>query len=446
MSDMTKLLRDLSIEKLQQLVRQSKNYKKSANEGIIKKYDRNMENKYPLSYAQQRLWIINQYNPSSAAYNIATVVTIEGVFSIQALEYSLNEILQRHESLRTSFINSDGKVYQTIATKCKIEMPIIDIRNLSSNEVDSEWRKIMAQEISQPFDLQVPPLLRVMLVQFEENKYKLLFTMHHIISDGWSLGVLIKEMNRYYEAFVSGKHHEMSELAIQYLDFSLWQKNYLQGSVYEEQLSYWKKNLQGKLPVLQLPTNRPRPLVQSFRGERLYFEIPRDLVNKIKKLISTEEITLFMALLSAYATLLYRYSLQKDILIGTSIANRNKKEWEALIGFFVNTLVIRCDLSKQPTFKELFSRVRETCLGAFANQDFPFEKIVEELHVEREASYQPVVQTYFSLQNVQEINLKMKNLTMEMKELDTKTSKFDISLTLRESNDLLIGEFEYSTD
>ena len=351
----------------------------------------------PLSFAQQRLWFLDQYEPNSSVYNIPSALRLKGSLDIAALEQSLNEIVRRHESLRTTFAAVDGEPLQLIAPALRMSVPITDLTHHSASDREHEAQRLATEQAREPFDLSQGPLLRVLLLCLGQDDHVLVLSMHHIVSDGWSRGVFYHELSMLYQAYTQGNPSPLSELPIQYADFAVWQRQWLQGEVLEDQLSYWKKQLAGAPALLQLPTDRPRPAVQSYRGAVQSIELSQELTQGLQALSARQGVTLFMTLLAVFQTLLYRYTGQNDIVVGSPIANRNRAEIEGLIGFFVNTLVLRTDLSGNPTFKELLTRVRETALGAYTHQDLPFEKLVEELHPQRSLSRSPLVQVLFNL-------------------------------------------------
>ncbi|MFB3092706.1 MAG: condensation domain-containing protein, partial [Dehalococcoidia bacterium] len=353
----------------------------------------------PLSFAQQRLWFLEQWEPNSSIYNVPVALRLTGPLNVAALEQSLNEISRRHEALRTTFSVVDGQPAQVIAPKLNLTLPVLDLRELTEIERDAEVQRLVVEEAQAPFDLAQGPLLRASLLRLGQEEHVLMLTMHHVVSDGWSLNVLFRETTTLYQAFSTGEPSPLPEIPIQYADFALWQRQWLQGEELESQLAYWKEQLDGIPPVLELPTDRPRPAVETFRGAQQFLLLPDALTRSLKALSQREEVTLFMTLLAAFQTLLHRYTGQDDILVGFPIANRNRAEIEGLIGFFVNTLVLRTDLSGEPTFRELLGRVREVALDAYTHQDLPFEKLVAELHPERDISRNPLFQVIFQLFN-----------------------------------------------
>jgi len=403
-------------------------------------------NTFPLSFSQQRLWFLDQLEPGNPVYNIPSAVRLTGKLNVSALKRSINEVVRRHESLRTTFQSVNGQPIQIIAPRLNLPLPVIDLRDLPRDQIEAEVQRIAAKEARRSFDLSKGPLFVTTLLRLDEEEYVVIFSMHHIISDGWSIGVLIREVAMLYDAFSNGKPSPLPELSLQYVDFARWQQKWLQGEVMHEQLSYWKKQLGGKLDVLELPTDHPRPATPTFRGSYQTFQLSRELTKKINDLSRQEGATLFMTLLAAFQTLFYRYTGQEQIRIGSPIANRNRKETEALIGFFVNTLVLGSDFSGNPTFKQLLRRVKEITLGAYAHQDLPFEKLVEMLHPDREASYNPFFRVMFVLQNTPVKEMRLPSLTLSPIEFERKVAKFDLTLNMAEGKDGLGGFLEYSTD
>src|ERR1041385_5374802 len=397
----------------------------------------------PLSFAQQRLWFLDQLD-SSRAYNIPKPVRLVGSLCVDALERALSEIIRRHEMLRTVFVERDGSPVQVLKAQEQFTLPSTDLSHMAERE--TEMRRVAIEEAHRPCDLTAGPLLRVQLLRLAEAEHVVLFTMHHIISDGWSLGVLVKEVAALYEAYVNGEESRLPELEIQYADYAAWQREWLKGEVLEEQLSYWRRQLGGELPVLELPADRPRPAVQSFRGGRQSITLSEELTQQLKALSQREGCTLFMTLLAAFQILRSRYTGQDDIVVGTPIANRTRSEVEPLIGFFVNTLALRTDLSGDPSFRELLQRVREVTLEAHAHQDLPFEKLVEELQPERDLSRTPLFLVMFALQNMPLDSLSLPGLTLVSEQIENLTSKFDLNLSTNEIGNGLHLVCEYSTE
>jgi len=402
----------------------------------------------PLSFAQQRLWFLNQLEPGGTSYNIPQAIRVSGVLNLAVLEQSLNEIVRRHESLRTTFAMMDGRPVQVVAESRSVLIPVVDIHQLPQAEREAETQRLVREreEAQRPFDLTQGPLLRASLVRLQEEEHVLLLTMHHVISDAWSMSVLFRELAALYGAFLTERGSPLAELSIQYVDYAVWQREWLQGGVLQKQLGYWKQRLAGAPAMLELPTDRPRPAVRSYQGAHQSVVLAKSLAEKLKALSQREGATLFMTLLAAFKTLLSRYTAQDNIVVGSPIAGRNRVEVENLIGFFVNTLVLRTDLSGDPTFRELLERVREVALGAYSHQDVPFENLVEELQTERDLSYSPLFQVMFTLQNVPQQALELAGLRLRPLDVDTGTAKFDLTLSMVEGADGLSGQMEYSTD
>nr|QEO74619.1 AMP-dependent synthetase and ligase [uncultured bacterium] len=400
----------------------------------------------PLSFVQQRFWFLDQLMPGSAAYNIPTAVRLRGALDADALERSFDEVVRRHEVLRTTFAADGGRPRQVIADELKLRLTHVDLSAHPDDEREAEARRLALGEAREPFDLARGPLLRAKLLRHSEDEHVLLFTMHHIVSDGWSAGVLVRELTTIYEAFTEGRESPLAELPIQYVDFAVWQREWLRGEVLERRLEYWRKQFAGRLPVLDLPTDRPRPPVPTDRGAVRHLALPAGLAEEARALSRGESVTLFMLLLAVFNVLLHKYSRQEDILVGSSIANRNHVETEGLIGLLINTLVLRTDLSGDPTFRELLARVREVSLGAYAHQDMPLEQILDELRPEWDASRAPVFQVAFQLQNFRLPSVELKGLTLSPLTGDVGTAKFDLSMTLVETPEGLSASLEYSTD
>ncbi|HEX3186870.1 MAG TPA: amino acid adenylation domain-containing protein, partial [Pyrinomonadaceae bacterium] len=400
----------------------------------------------PLSFAQQRLWFLDQLQPNSAFYNLPAAVRLTGNLDVAALEQSFNEIVRRHEALRTTFTSQDGRPSPVIANSLHLTVPVEDLAELSPEERELKAQRTATEEVQTPFDLTCGPLLRVKLLRLMPQEHILLLTMHHIVSDGWSGSILIRELVALYQAFANGQRSPLIDPVVQYADFAYWQRESLQGEKLSTQLDYWRGQLAGAPAALELPTDRPRPSVQTVRGAHQGFRVSAALTKSLKELGQREGATLFMTLLAAFNTFLYRYTGQADIVVGTPIAGRGRVEIEDLIGFFVNTLVLRTDLSGQPTFLELLARVRQTALGASAHQDLPFEKLVEELQPERDLSRTPLFQVMFVLQNKAEDVYELNHLKVQAEEVQTGTAKFDLELFFEEREDELVGTFEYNAD
>lgn len=400
---------------------------------------------YPLSFAQQRLWFLEQLEPDGP-YKVPAAFRLRGPLQIAALEQSVNEIISRHEVLRTTFAEIEGRPVQIVAPRLTLSIPVEDLSRLPEIERTERVKQIAARLREQPFDLVHGPLVGAALVRLAEEEYHFWFLMHHIVSDGWSIGVLLNELSACYEAFASGRRPELPDLPIQYADFAVWQREWLQGETLDRQMKYWKEQLNTKTQTLELPTDRQRPPVQSYRGSSLTHLIDLRLTERLKALARRESVTPYMLLLTVFKTLLARYTRQDDIVVGTPVANRNRTELEPLVGFFVNTLVLRTDLSGDPTFRELLGRVREVTLGAFAHQDVPFEMLVQELQPERDTSRTPLFQVMFSLQNAPQPAMKMGDIEIDMLDEETEVSPFDLSFDVTEREDGLLCILEYNTD
>jgi amino acid adenylation domain-containing protein/non-ribosomal peptide synthase protein (TIGR01720 family) len=409
----------------------------------LTRVDRNGE--LPLSFAQERLWFLDQLEPGSVAYNMPGVVRIRGDLLVGVLEGAINEMVGRHEALRTRFEVRAGVAVQVVEPEQRVEVVVEDVTGMTEEAQAGRIRELAMEEGGRPFDLTKGLLLRVKLVRLGKDEHVLFFTLHHIVSDGWSMGVLVREFVRLYEAFAQGQPSPLGELPVQYADYAVWQRGWLQGEVLEKQLGYWKEQLQGA-PVLELPTDRPRPAVQSHRGASQRVILSGELTDGLQALSQQEGATLFMMLSAAFKVLLSRYSGQEDVMVGTAIANRNRTETEGLIGFFVNTLALRTDLGGDPSFLELLKREREVALEAYGHQDVPFEKVVAELGVERDLSRSPLFQVMLVLQNAPLETLKLEGLEFAPVEVEQRTAKFDLTLTLEETAEGLGGSLEYSAD
>ena len=404
------------------------------------------DRRLPLSFAQQRLWLLDRLDPGSPLYNVSRAIRLAGALNVDALVRALTEIVRRHEALRTTFPIIDEQPAQSIAEPQPIKLRMFELGNLQTENQEEEAAKWMRQEASWPFDLQAEWPFRAALLRLKDNEHLLMVVVHHIASDGWSSGILVRELSLLYEAFLAGKPSPLPELPLQYADFACWQRQWLQGEVLDKQLGYWKKQLAGEIPHLELPTDRPRGVLRGVHGATLSFRLSQELTADLYRLSRREGTTLFMTLLAAFQALLYRYTDQEELLVGTVIANRNRVEIEGLIGFFVNTLVIKGDLRGQPTFRELLGRVRVSAIDAYDHQDLPFEKLVEELQPERTLNQNPLFQVAFALQNAPRQELKLPHLDARLLRVDAGTAKFDLTLAFYERKEGLEGSVEYSTD
>jgi hypothetical protein len=373
-------------------------------------------------------------------------VRLEGKLDLGALERAINEIVRRHEILRTRIEVAEGEPVQVIDKWGHRELEVTDLTGLSREEREEEAKRRAREEAKTGFDLRRGPLLRVKVLRLEEDEQVILFTMHHIVSDGWSMGILIREVEALYQAYLAGEPSPLEKLEIQYADYAKWQRQYLQAELIDGQLEYWRKHLAGELPVLKLITDCPPPEERRYRAAHEFTALPLELTRQIAALGRREGVTLFMALLAAFKVLLSRYSGQQDIIVGTVIANRNSIELERLIGFFVSTLPLRTDLSGDPSFQELLARVKKVVLGAYAHQDVPFEKLVDELQPERRLNQTPLFRAVFSLQNAPVSPLDLPELTLAPVEVEGGAAKFDLLMSMMETSQGLVGTLEYDAD
>ncbi|MEL7039186.1 MAG: amino acid adenylation domain-containing protein [Cyanobacteria bacterium J06592_8] len=399
----------------------------------------------PLSFAQQRLWFIQQLDPRNTSYNVPSALRLRGQLKVTILEKTLNEIVRRHETLRTTFAtNAEKQPIQIISPFKPFSLPVVDLTQLTATQAEIE--RIIAEFVRHPFDLN-SPLLRLTLLQLGEADFILLMITHHIISDRWSIGVFLREMSLVYKAFVTEQASPLAELPIQYADWAIWQRQRLQGEVLEKQVNYWQQQLGDELPVLELPLDYQRPAISTDKGEHYPIVLSQSLSNSLKALAAQEGITLFTLLLASFKVLLHRYTQQNDIIIGTDIANRDRSELEGLIGLLVNTLVLRTNLAENPSFREVLHRVREVTLAAYAHQDLPFEKLVEVLNPERNLSQMmPLFQVKFDLQLATVKPLELSGLTIERLPLESKTVKYELRFNLQDTEQGITGQVEYNTD
>ncbi|MFL6336447.1 MAG: amino acid adenylation domain-containing protein, partial [Pyrinomonadaceae bacterium] len=400
----------------------------------------------PLSFAQQRLWFLDQMEPNSNVNNVPLAVRLTGRLDVGTLEACLTEIVRRHEVLRTTFVMVGDEPAQVFAPELSLSLAAVDLSHLGEAEREARARRLAVEEVEKPFDLATGPLMRAALVRLAGQEHLFVLTMHHIVSDGWSMGVLVREVAELYRALGEGRPPALPELPVQYADYAVWQREWLRGEALEAQLSYWREQLAGAPALLELPTDRPRPPVQTYRGTHLPIAMPPELLDGLKALARREGASLFMLLLAAFKVLLYRYSGERDVVVGSDIANRNRGETEGLLGFFINQLVLRTDLSGDPTFRALLGRVRETALDAYAHQDVPFEKLVEALQPERHLSRSPLFQIKFTLQNMPVETLELPELSLKMLDVRGHTSRYDIGIGIGEGEGGLYGLVEYSTE
>ncbi|MAU01043.1 MAG: non-ribosomal peptide synthetase [Anaerolineaceae bacterium] len=400
----------------------------------------------PLSFSQQRLWFLNQLEPESAAYHISVAYRLHGKLNIEALARSFNGIIERHESLRTVFGQDDGVPYQVILPEMAFHLEQFDLRQAAKTVLEDELQQKIAAFNRRPFNLKTGPLLRAALFQVANEQYVLAITKHHIISDGSSQGILLQELSTLYAGYVADDPQPLPELPVQYADFSVWQQEWLSGQTLDDQLAYWREQLTGAPPFLELPTDYPRPNKQTFCGGREVLVLPESLTTELNALSRRENATLFMTLLSAFKILLRRLAGQEDIVVGTPIAGRNRAEIENLIGFFINNLVIRTDVADDLTFRELLAAVRTEALGAYAHQDLPFEKLLEALKPERDLSRTPIFQVFFNMLNVELYQLDLAGLQVERVSRTDRESKFDLTLYAREQDGRIHLRLIYNAD
>lgn len=410
---------------------------------------------FPTSYSQQRLWFIDQLEPDNSAYHISDAISFTGAFDHSALERALNEIARRHESLRTTFSANDGQPVQVVSPPQPRTLPVVDLSHLPDDERQTELQRLSDEAASRSFNLATGPLWRAELVRLSADEHVLLLTVHHIISDAWSMQLMTSELAALQAAYSRGEESPFEELPIQYADFAVWQREWLQGEELEQQLNYWREQLMGMPEVLKLPADKPRPVVLSAEGAMQPLGVSKRLTERLKLLSQREGVTLFMTLLAAFKTLLYRYTGEEDIVVGSPVTNRARQELEPLIGFFTNTLVLRTDLSGDPSFRELLGRVKEVCFGAYAHQDLPFEKLVEELHPERSLSHAALVQVQFQLlSNPASAEDEAPGWEAEVDDdagqdemvVVSGTAISEIGIDFFESGGGLTGRIEYSTD
>ncbi|MEQ8754913.1 MAG: condensation domain-containing protein, partial [Coleofasciculus sp. G1-WW12-02] len=416
----------------------------------------------PLSFAQQKMWLINQLEGNNPTYNESVVVKISGSLQVAVLERSFREIIQRHEALRTTFKTVNGQPVQVILPTFAFTLPVIDLRSacsstparslslvagesFSKTQQEAEVQRLLAEEIQQPFDLTKSPLMRVRLLQLGQTEHVLQIVMHHIVSDNQSVGLIFQELKALYEAFASAKPSPLPDLPIQYADFAVWQRQYLQGDLLSKELTYWKQQLAKAPTVLQLPTARSRSPVPTFAGKTQFFVLPKTLIEALKATSRATGATLFMTLLAVFKTLLYRYTGQEDILVISPMTYRNRVELENLIGNFMNILALRTDLSGNPSFRELLGRVREVTLGAYEHQNLPVEMLLPQLQLEHNSSQTNLFPVGFVF-NSSMPNSELSDLTLSWLKVDSPTAKLDLTLYLEETQQGLSASIEYKTD
>uniref|UniRef100_UPI00114466A8 condensation domain-containing protein n=1 Tax=Myxococcus sp. AB025B TaxID=2562794 RepID=UPI00114466A8 len=400
-----------------------------------------------LSFAQQRLWFLDQLEPGSASYNMPGAVRMSGPLDTEVLARTFQELVRRHEALRTTFRSENGVAVQRVSAEVEVPLRVVQLDGLPEAAREAEALRHVEQEVLLPFDLSRGPLLRATLVRLSEEEHVLVVVLHHIVSDGWSTGLLVREVAALYGAYAEGKPSPLGELPVQYGDYAEWQRGWLRGAVLEQQVEYWRKQLEGAPKALELVTDKPRPAAQSFRGAVLERRWEKGLWRKVEEVSRREGVTPFMVLLSAYQVVLSRHAGQREVVVGFPIAGRTHAETEGLIGYFANTLVLRGRVEEWETFGELVGRAKEVTLGAYAHQDVPFEKLVEELLPERDLSRSPLFQVSLTLQNTPGVEVKLgKGLVLKGLETDTKTSKFDLSLSVGDGPDGVAVVLNYNSD
>ncbi|MEM7342891.1 MAG: amino acid adenylation domain-containing protein, partial [Chloroflexota bacterium] len=399
----------------------------------------------PLSFAQQRLWFIEQLEGATPIYNLPAILELTGDLDIPTLNHALNAMIARHEVMRTTFTEQEGQAIQVIHPQAQLDIPSIDLQHLPPHLQAPEVDRLARSEAHQPFDLTQALPLRVKLLVLGQNRYMVFFTMHHIASDGWSISILIREFVALYQAYLQNQPSPLPDLAIQYADFAQWQHQWLQNDILQTQITYWKQQFAELPPALNLPIDYPRPIQRTFTGAHLPFTLPAALTEKLKALSTEHNVTLFMTLLTAFKVLLYRYTHQPDLVVGSAIANRTRPEIEALIGFFVNTLALRSNLADNPTFLTLLEQVKQTTQDAYEHQDLPFELVVEAVQPTRDLSHSPLFQVMFVWQNMPQSSFEIPGLAVTVKDNDTAIARFDLTLIMQEEADYVRGTWEYNT-
>ena len=436
----------LSPEQLQRLADRLRAAPQAVDETKITRRPSQLGARCPLSYSQERLWLLDRLEALGSAYNVPLAVRLEGQLDISALERCFGELIRRHESLRTRFAAVDGNPLQVIEPAKPFHLEVEELSEIANAERPAIARRRAGEIARGRFDLERGPLIRTVLLRLSAEDHVLVVVMHHIVSDGWSIGVLVRELGALYRAFVAGQPSPLSDIPVQYGDYAIWQRMRLQGECLDGQLRYWQQRLKGAPAALDLPTDRPRPAAQTFRGAFQPLALSQKLSRELSRLASAEGATLFMVVLAAFQLLLSRWSGEQDIVVGTATAGRTHRQIEGSIGFFLNTLALRTDLSGNPTFRELLARVREVTLGAYAHQELPFERLVQELQPVRDRSRQPVFQVLLTMQNVPWQRFDLPGLTLSRLRSEAQTAKFDLSLYIEEMPRGLRGIIEYAAD
>ncbi|HKA20532.1 MAG TPA: condensation domain-containing protein, partial [Blastocatellia bacterium] len=409
-------------------------------------YPRQNSDKIPLSFAQQRLWFLDQLDSGKSVYNICRAYRLTGQLDVDVLIRSVNEIIRRHEILRTVFPTVDDQPVQFIIPNLTLIIPMLDLREFSVDEQEKETSSLVVDEVGYSFDLVRGPLLRLRLLRLRDEQHVLVFTAHQIICDGWSVNLFFRELESLYRVYSGNENGALPEPTIQFADYAVWQRGLAKGPIIDLQLSYWKERLAGILPAFQLSTDHPRPAIQTFHGARATVEITESMTNAVRELGRNNGATLFVTLMSVFNVLLHRYTAHEEILIGFSISNRYRAAIQDLIGFFVNTLVLRTNFSGDVTFRQLLARVRDDCREAYAHQDLPFENLVEELQPRRDLARNPLFQVMFLFQNGSASDFQLPGVAVEPVRVNSSISKFDLTLSFTEGLRKLTGFFEYSTD
>src|SRR3954468_11546585 len=448
-TEIAKRIAELPLEKralLFQQLQKQREKETAAEPQRIPRQARDRET-YPLSFAQQRLWFLNNFEPESPEYNIPQAFRIEGDLDPEVMQRALREVARRHEALRTTFRSIEGEPAQVIAQVVDMEVPFTDARTRVSDPADAwaEALRLAAADAREPFDLTLGPLMRARLYRTGEREHLLYYNVHHIAYDGWSIGVFARELAAIYDAFAAGLPSPLPPLPVQYLDFALWQRQWLSGETLETQLAYWRRQL-ASVPPLELPTDRPRPAVRTHNGAAVPLVLDEALQRDLRTFAQREESTLFIVLMAAFKALLHHWTTQEDVSVGTLIANRRLPEVEAMIGFFANSLVLRSDLSGDPSFRELLRREREVSLDAYAHQDVPFEKLVEELNPPRDMARTPLFQVMLILMNAPGEAMDLPGLKLQPVAIDSRTSKTELTLYFTDTPAGIDGFLEYNTD
>jgi hypothetical protein len=403
----------------------------------------------PLSFYQQGLWVLNQLMPNTSLYHVPKGMRLTGELNISTLKQALDYLVARHEALRTSFTTCDGVPVQVVRELLTLDLPLFDLSTMPETAREAETRRVLVEEACRPFDLSTGPLIKACLLRLDEREHILLITMHHIVTDGWSMGIFERELTLLYEAFINAQPSPLPELPVQYPDYALWHREWFQGPVYESQLAYWKNVFKTEPPVIELPADHPRPSLQAhrvFRGVKRKLPLSKDLTRKLKELSQKEESTLFMVLLAAYQTLLHRYTGEDDIVVGSPIAGRCLAETEQLIGLFINALALRVDLSGDPSFRELIARVKEVALGAYAHQDLPFEMLVKEVQPDRSLAHNPLFQVMFVLQSESTSIKRVADLKVSHVQVENIAANFDLTVDVVERDGQLECLFESNAE